>query len=166
MYGVRRKPKWIRGRKRTNWQQQEGTPTLVYKLLKRCHTGAQSGGFWRAWNKQTKRQGEWHTSLPSLALNLPPLRASMRGSAGAKKHKNSLGVPTPPCAPREGGKQEEVRVNTGGELFPLYLASSLLSSLLVRMGWEPSTGCWTQLLSWSPTRQPGVSLSVRRQHIQ
>lgn len=48
----------------------------------------------------------------------------------------------------------------------LYRASSLLSSLFVQMDSEPSTRCWTQLLSWSPIRQPGVSLSVRLQHIQ
>lgn len=31
--GVRQKPEWVRGRKRADWQQQEGTPTLVCKLL-------------------------------------------------------------------------------------------------------------------------------------
>lgn len=66
----------------------------------------------------------------------------------------------------EGDMQIEMRAGLWGVLAPPYLASSLLSSLFMRIGWEPSAGCWTQLLSWSPTRQPGVSLSVRRQHIQ
>lgn len=173
MYGVRQKPDWVRGRKRADWQQQEGTPTLVCKLLKGAtleHSGG-GEGFWNAWKKKKRARSVTPLFLLYLSTALH-WRQVREGSAGAKKS-NSPGVLIPPCTPlnrREG----ERRRQTGGDEnwyvwgvpFPLYLASSLLSSLLLRMGWEPSAGCWTQLLSWSPTRQPGVSLSVRRQHIQ
>ena len=71
------------------------------------------GGLWK---KKKTRQGEWHTSLPSLPLKPPPLRASMRKDSWSKvKHKQSWSAnfssyPSSPDRPLDRGEREK----TGG----------------------------------------------------
>lgn len=89
MYGVKQKPDWVRGRKRADWQQQEGTPTLVCKLLKGA-TLEHSVGKRDSGTLEKKKKGkECHTSLPSLPLNRPPLTASTRRECWSKEKQQS-----------------------------------------------------------------------------